>query len=184
VNVALLYVTLAFTVMFQEEAAPIAGALAAHHGHGQLPLVILACAAGTYVGDLVLYGIGRRTRTLIARPRFRPALSFIRRHPKAAPLAVRFAYGLRFTLPVTCGAAGLPFASYALWVGVSAALWATAFGLVGWEAGELALRLFHDAKHHELPLIGAVLLVWLTIFVVFHLRGRHADVDQPDAAGA
>jgi membrane protein DedA with SNARE-associated domain len=183
-SVMLLYLTLAVTVMFQEEAAPIAGALAAHHGHGKLWLVILACMAGTYIGDLILYGIGRRTRSLIERPRFRSALAFIRRHPKAAPLAVRFAYGLRFTLPVTCGAAGLPFATYALWVGVSAALWATAFGLVGWGAGEVALRLFHDAKHHELPLIAVVLLIWLTVFIILRLRGRHTDVDQPDTAGA
>lgn len=180
----LLYLGLAVTVMFQEEAAPIAGALAAHHGHGDLWLVIVACAIGTYVGDLILYGVGRRTRRLIARPRFRSALTFIRRHPKAAPLAVRFAYGLRFTLPVSCGAAELPFPTYALWVGVSAALWATVFGLVGWGAGEVALRLFHDAKHHELPLIAAVLVVWLTVFVVFRVRGRHPDVDQPDVASA
>ena len=61
----LLYLGLAVTVMFQEEAAPIAGALAAHHGHGELWLVILACGLGTYAGDLILYGIGRRTLRLI-----------------------------------------------------------------------------------------------------------------------
>lgn len=180
----LLYIGLAVTVTFQEEAAPVAGALAAHHGHGELWLVILACAIGTYVGDLILFGIGRRTRGLIQRPRFRRALAFIRRHPRGAPLAVRFAYGLRFTLPVTCGAAGIPLASYALWVGLSAVVWATAFGLVGWGAGEVAVRLFHDARHHEAPMIAVVLLLWLTVFVVLHLRGRHHDVDARDAAGA
>lgn len=180
----LLYLGLAVTVMFQEEAAPIAGALAAHHGHGELWLVILACGIGTYIGDLLLYGLGWRTRSLIARPRFRRALAFIRRHPRGAPLAVRFAYGLRFTLPVTCGAAGVPFGGYALWVGVSAALWATVFGLLGWGAGEVAVRLFHDAEHHEVPMIAFVLLVWLIVFVVLHLRGRHHDVDARDTAGA
>jgi len=183
-SLALLYLTLAVTVIFQEEAAPIAGALAAHHGHGELGLVILACTAGTYIGDLTLYLIGRRTRSLIQRPRFRAALAFIQRHPRAAPFAVRFAYGLRFTLPVTCGAAGVPFATYALWVGVSAALWATLFGLVGWGMGEVALRLFHDAQHHELPVIGVVLLVWLVVFLTVHLKGRHDDVDERAAAGA
>jgi membrane protein DedA with SNARE-associated domain len=180
----LLYLGLAVTVMFQEEAAPIAGALAAHHGHGDLGLVILSCMIGTYLGDLILYGVGRRTRAFLERPRFRRALAFIRRHPRAAPLAVRFAYGLRFTLPVTCGAAGIRFSSYAAWVGVSAALWATVFGLVGWAAGKVAVRLFHDAEHHELPMIAAVLLGWLTVVVVVHLRGRHHDVDARDVAGA
>lgn len=180
----LLYATLFLTVMVQEEAAPIAGALAAHEGHGNLWLVIFACALGTWVGDLTLYGIGRRARRLIERPRFRPALAFIRQHPRAAPLAVRFAYGLRFTLPVTCGASRLPLTSYVPWVGASAALWAGAFGLVGWGAGEAALRLFHDAVHHELPLIAVVLLGWLSVFVIFQVRGRRHDVDARNATGA
>jgi membrane protein DedA with SNARE-associated domain len=136
------------------------------------------------VGDLVLFGIGRRSRGLMQRPRFRRALAFIRRHPRGAPLAVRFAYGLRFALPVTCGAAGIPLGSYALWVGLSAVVWATVFGIVGWGAGEVAVQLFHDARHHEAPMIAIVLLLWLTVFLVTHLRGRHHDVDARDAAGA
>jgi len=182
-SMLLLYLVLAVTVMVQEEAAPIAGALAARQGHGELWLVIAACAAGTFAGDLILYGVGRRTKALLQRPRFRPALAFIRRHPITAPLAVRFAYGMRFALPVSCGASQVPFRSYAAWVGLSAVVWATAFGLVGWGAGHLALQLLHDAEH-DVPLIAAILVVWVTGFIVLYLRGRGRDFAARNSAAS
>ena len=100
---------------------------------------------------------------------------------------VRFAYGLRFTLPLACGAAHLPVASYALWVGVSAVVWAGVFTAVGWSAGELALRLFHDVEHYELPLIALTFAVWLTVLVWRRVHRRAADPrdsDSPDGAAS
>lgn len=182
-----LYLTLFVTVIFQEEAAPIAGALAAHHEHLDPVWVALACALGTWSGDLALYVIGRRGRRFLERPGFAKALAVVRKHPRGAPLAVRFAYGLRFTLPLACGVAHLPAARYAAWVGISAALWAALFTLVGWTGGEIALRLFRDVEHYELPLIALVLGVWVATLVWRRLR-RHARRDGPRpsdvAAGA
>lgn len=160
-----LYLTLFVTVAIQEEAAPIAGALAAHHAHLDPVWVLLACAAGTWLGDVILYVIGRRGRRFLDRPGFAKALDLVRRHPRAAPLAVRFAYGLRFTLPIACGVARLPAASYLAWIGVSALLWSGVFTVVGWTAGALALQLFHDAEHYELPLVVAVLAAWVAVMV-------------------
>jgi membrane protein DedA with SNARE-associated domain len=56
-----LYLTLIVTGIFQEEAAPIAGALAAHHEHLEPLWVAIAFAFGTWVGDLVLASAGERT---------------------------------------------------------------------------------------------------------------------------
>jgi membrane protein DedA with SNARE-associated domain len=183
-----LYLTLLVTVAFQEEAAPIAGALAAHHAHLDPVWVALACALGTWGGDLALYVIGRRGHRFLDRPGFAKALGLVRRHPRGAPLAVRFAYGLRFTLPIACGVAHLPAARYALWAGVSAALWSALFTVVGWTAGELALRLFRDVRHYELPLIAAVLTTWVLLLVWRFARRREEGSDGPRpgdaAAGA
>ncbi len=178
-----LYLTLVVAVVVQEEAAPIAGALAAHHEHLDPLWVWLSCGLGTWMGDLVLYEVGRRSHRFLDRPRFAKALALVRRHPRAAPLAVRFAYGLRFTLPLACGAARLPAGRYVAWVGLSAALWAGVFTAVGWAAGELALRLFHDVAHYELPLIALVLAAWLAVLVWRRTR-RHARRDGPDASDA
>jgi membrane protein DedA with SNARE-associated domain len=178
-----LYLTLFVTVIFQEEAAPIAGALAAHHQHLDPIWVALACALGTWAGDIALYVIGRRGHRFLNRPGFARALALVRRHPRGAPLAVRFAYGLRFSLPIACGAARLPAGPFVLWVGASALLWSGLFTAVGWTTGELALRLFRDVEHYELPVIALVLMVWLAILLVRRLRA-HPRSDDPDASNA
>ncbi|HUX35105.1 MAG TPA: hypothetical protein VMV51_14625, partial [Gemmatimonadaceae bacterium] len=81
------------------------GGLAAHNHHLRFELVVLWVAAGVWGADIVLYYLGRwRGRWLRQRwPKLRGvilrALRFVRRHPWRSSLAVRFAYGLRFTLP-------------------------------------------------------------------------------------
>jgi membrane protein DedA with SNARE-associated domain len=152
------------TVVLQEEVAPLAGGAAAHHGHGSLLLVIAACAAGS---------CGRLTR----RARLGRPLRFIARHPLAAPLVMRFSIGARFTLAIACGAAGLPVGRFALWDGVSAALWSTVYGLLGWGAGELAERLFADLRHHEIVAVAGVTVMWLAVFALLHLRGGGPEAD-------
>lgn len=179
-----LCLTLFLAVLLQEEAAPIAGALAAHHDHLDPWWVGLSCGLGAWTGDIVLYLVGRRGSRLFGRPGFAKARGFVVRHPRGAPLAVRFAYGLRFTLPLACGAARLPFAPYALWVGVSTALWSGLFTTVGWVAGELALRLFHDLEHYELPFIALAMVAWLAILVWGRGRGSAAKPDGPAVANA
>ncbi len=181
-----LYLTLLVTVAFQEEAAPIAGALAAHHAHLDPLWVALSCGVGTWLGDLVLYVVGRHGRRFLDRPGFAKALDVVRRHPRAAPLAVRFAYGMRFSLPIACGVARLPAPTYVAWVGLSAALWSGVFTVVGWTAGEIALRLFHDVQHYEVPLIILVLAAWLAVMLWRFLHRGHVrpDGSRPGNAAA
>lgn len=166
-----MYLMLVATVIVQEEAAPLWGGLAAHHGHADLPLVMGACAIGAWLGDLALYAIGRRGGRLVWHFPVSRGLDFLRRHPHLAPLGIRFAYGLRWSLPMAAGAAGIPWRSYAPWAAFSAVVWSTLYTAIGWTAGEVATRVFHNVKHYELPLIGAIGVTWLAIFL-WHLLGR------------
>jgi membrane protein DedA with SNARE-associated domain len=165
------YVVLAATVIVQEEAAPLAGGLAAHHGHAHLPLIIGACAVGSWLGDLTLFGLGRRGGRLVQRFPVTRRLGVLQRHPRLAPFAIRFAYGLRWSLPIAAGVAGIPWRSYAPWAALSAVVWSTVYASIGWGAGALATRVFGDLEHYELPLIGAIGFVWLVI-VAWRLGGH------------
>jgi membrane-associated protein len=165
------YLVLVATVIVQEEAAPLAGGLAAHHGHADLPFIIAACAIGAWLGDLALYAIGRRGGRLVQRVPVARSLDVLRRHPRLAPLVIRFAYGLRWSLPMAAGAAGISWRSYAPWAGLSAVVWSTFYTAIGWGAGELAQRLFRDVEHYEVPLIGVIVVAWLVI-LLWHLLGR------------
>jgi len=180
----LLYAALFLTVIWQEEAAPLAGALAAHHGHADLWLVWASCALGTWAGDLTLWAVGRGGKRALARPGIARALALVREHPRAAPLAVRFAYGMRFTLPIACGAAGVRLPAFALWAGISAVAWAGLFTLAGWTAGEAAVRLFREAEHYELPAVILVFAIGATLFAAQWLRRRSRSHAKAPARAA
>lgn len=155
----LIYLILAATVLFQEEAAPLAGGLAAHHGHADLPLIVLVCAAGSWAGDLLLYALGRRSAGRVRQLPAGRALNWLRRHPRIAPLLIRFAYGARWSLPLAAGAAGVSVRNYVVWGGISALLWASIYAAIGWGAGALAMQLLSRARHYELPVIAVLMLV-------------------------
>lgn len=173
----LLYATMVVAVGFQEEFAPLAGALAAHYGHGEIWLVALACAVGSWLHGAGLYVVGHRGKAALRGERFRRPLDLVRRHPVRALLASRFAYGLRLTLPIACGAAGVPFGPFALWTGVSSVVWAAVYCAIGWWAGELAVRTLRDLKQFELP-VGAALLAAGVVFYLWR-RGRAQVLQVP-----
>ena len=159
---------------FQEEFAPLAGSLAAHHGRGDIWLVAVACAFGSWLHGLTLYSIGRRARNLLKRPAFARPLEQLHDHRLKALLGIRFAYGLRLTLPLACGAADIPAGSFALLTAVSSVVWAALFTTIGWFAGELAVTLIRDLRHYEVE-AGAVLLA---LGAAFYLWRRRRTRDQ------
>jgi len=174
----LLYTTMVVLVGFQEEFAPLAGALAAHHGHGEIWLVAAACAAGAWLHGLALYYVGHRGRTVLQRPALQRALGLVRRHQIPALLGSRLAYGLRLTIPVACGAADVPFGLFALLTALSSAVWAGLFCTIGWFAGELAVSALHDLRHYEVR-AGGVLIFAGLLFFLWRRRRTQADTGEP-----
>ncbi len=171
-----LYATMTVAAAFQEEFAPLAGALAAHNGHGEIWLVGAACAAGSWLHGVTLYGIGQRARTIARRPALQRPLAMIRTHRLKALLGIRFFYGLRLTLPLACGAAGIPFGPFALWTAVSSLVWAAAFSTLGWFAGELGVRLMKDVRHYEVPAGAVLLLLGFAFYLWRRRRLREAEL--------
>src|SRR5581483_3068609 len=104
------YVTLGATSIFTEEAAPVVAGFAAHQGHLHVIRAAMACAVGSWAADAMLYALGRWRAVRVARrwPKLlgpmERLLAIVRRHPWRASVAVRYAYGARLLLPITCGA--------------------------------------------------------------------------------
>ncbi|HVZ78411.1 MAG TPA: VTT domain-containing protein [Gemmatimonadaceae bacterium] len=173
------YITLGVSGIFTEETSPLIGGLAAHNRHLQFTMVVLAVGLGTWLADILLYYLGRWRGRWVRRrwPRLRGvilrALRVVRRHPWRSSLAVRFAYGLRFTLPIACGAARVPIVLYAIGSGISAALWSLTFTFVGWGFGRTTKVLVGHPRRYELYVGAAVILLALLAFVV--ARRRHVE---------
>lgn len=168
------YVTLALASFITEELAPIGGGIAAHRGDLDVVNVAMSVFVGSWGASVLLYVIGRWRGVWLRRryPRFgRPftrALLWVRRRPWRASLAVRYAYGLRATLPLACGAAHVPVWEYLIGSGISSLTWASLFTVVGWAFGQSADRIMRHVGRYESLLAlafagatGAVLFLYL-----------------------
>jgi membrane protein DedA with SNARE-associated domain len=173
------YLSLGATGIITEEATPLIGGLAAHNRHLHVAAVGLWVAAGTWLADLGLYYLGR-TRGDWARrrwPRLRTvtlrAFKIVRRHPWRSSLAVRWAYGLRLTLPIACGAARVPLWIYSIGAALSALSWSFFFTLLGWAFGRTTLIVLGHVRRYENYLVVAIVLAMLAVFWL--MRKRHVE---------
>jgi membrane protein DedA with SNARE-associated domain len=173
------YLSLAATGIITEEATPLIGGLAAHDGHVRLVLAGFAVALGTWIAGILLYWLGRwrgawvrerfpRTRRVMLR-----ALKVVRRHPWRSSLAVRFAYGLRITLPIACGAARMPIVIFLVGSAISCVVWGYLFTILGWAFGKSVLIVLDQVKRYEGYLVGVILIV--VAIGVWLGRRRHVE---------
>lgn len=157
------YVILGASTIVAEELAPIFAGIAAHEGELQIVRVILSITLGGWAATTLLYGLGRWKWDFIRRrfPRVRAtatvALRVVRRNQLTASLLVRFAFGLRIVLPMACGAANVPLYVYLPLSLIGSAVWTSVFTLIGYAAGEAAVRtLGHLDRASEI--VGAVVV--------------------------
>lgn len=158
------YVSLGVSTVLAEEAAPVLAGFAAHQGHLDAGRAMLACALGSWLGDVALYCLGRtRAASTVTRWHWLAApaerlLGVVGRHPWRASVATRFAYGARLILPITCGTARVRIRTYLIGSGASALVWSVLFTALGWTFGRTAVELVGEIRRHE-DLIAIALVV-------------------------
>lgn len=184
------YVTLGATSILTEEVAPLLGGVAAQQGQLGLVRVALAITLGTWAAHIGLYYLGRwrgkwvRERWPRAGRYLTRALRFVRRHPWRSSIAVRYAYGLRLTLPMACGAARVPLLTYVIGSGISALTWSSLFTVLGWAFGRTAMQVVrHVRRFEDVILLAGVGVVGVLLFLVTR-RSQTADTEDrlPDPA--
>ena len=180
------YITLGAVSFVTEEFAPITGGVAAHEGHLVLIWVACSCAAGTWAADIGLYYLGRWRGAWIRKrwPRigraFTRTLMGVRRAPWRSSLAVRYAYGLRITLPIACGAAHVPVAEYLAGSAISALTWASLFTVLGWVFGRSAELVMRHVRRYE-DVVGLAVAGLLGILVLLYVRRTEQPTEDPHA---
>ena len=180
------YVALGGSSIVTEELAPVLGGIAAHEHQLGLLRVMVACAAGSWVGMLVFYFLGRwRGQWAAARwPRIGGHLAAIlepvRRRPWRSSIATRFAIGARWALPAACGAARVPLWVYLTGSAVSSLVWAPPFTLLGWAFGETAVMFVDRFKDYG-AVVSVLLVAAVVVFVYGRWRRRHRPRNRPVA---
>lgn len=157
----------------------------AHNGHLSLFAVGAWVTAGTWTAHVLLYFLGRwrgdwvRQRWPKLRVFMLRVFRVVRRHPWRCSLAVRFAFGLRLTLPIACGAARVPLWLYVVGSGISAIAWSYLFTVVGWGFGEASLRILGHMRSYEAKI--AFSLVIIVILALYFMRRRRVQDEVVDA---
>jgi membrane protein DedA with SNARE-associated domain len=183
------YITLGATGIITEEATPLIGGLAAHDHRLHLSAVILWVAGGTWLSAIGLYYIGRWRGDWARRrwPRIRVvilgAFKIVRRHPWRSSLAVRWAYGLRLTLPIACGAARISIVIYLIGSAISCLSWSFVFTMLGWAFGRTTLLVVGHVRRYENYLVALIVLILAIVFWLMRKKHVEDEVVEVLAAG-
>ncbi len=110
------------------------------------------------------------------------ALRIVRRHPWRSSCAVRWAYGLRLTLPIACGAARLPLPVYLIGSAISCVTWAYFFSLIGWAFGRTTLIVLGHVRRYENFLVVAIVLILAIVF--WAMRKQHVEDEVVEVLAA
>ncbi|MET0285827.1 MAG: DedA family protein [Polyangiales bacterium] len=180
------YLALLGGTVLEGEAVLVAAGAMAHQGLLSLPWVIVAAFAGSLLGDQTWFLLGRRYGTPFLQKR--PALlaragvvqTWLDKYGTLFLMGFRFLYGLRTVTPVLLGATGFPMRRFALLNTLGAALWAIAFGAIGYGLGAgLKAVLSRHGHTHELLLIGAGAAVVAAVAVYLRVRQRERRGTDP-----
>jgi membrane protein DedA with SNARE-associated domain len=149
------------------ESVLLAAGFAAHRGMLELHQVVAIAFIAGALGDQLCFYLGRHQgQRLLARfPSLQAQLCrvepMLARHPNAAILSLRFLYGLRTAGPIALGALGVSRWRFALLNLLSAALWAGAFSLLGYQFGHVLEQLLPQLRTVEESVLVALLCVAL-----------------------
>jgi membrane protein DedA with SNARE-associated domain len=160
------------------ETSVIIGGVAAGAGEQSLLLVIVAGAAGAFLGDNTAYSIGallsgRIERYASHRPKFQKRLDWaqhqIRLRGGILLITARFIPGGRSAMTISSGITRQPRRWFMGWIAVAAVIWATYAALLGYIGG----KAFED-NHTKAFLLAFVTALSATILieVVRHFWGK------------
>jgi membrane protein DedA with SNARE-associated domain len=161
------YLALAASTLFVSELAPIVGGMAVPEGRLGVARVVAAVTLGGWAGTTLLYVAGRlkwdwvRRRSRSARAAGTLALRLVARYPVRASFLVRFLFGARILLPMACGAARVPLATYLPLSFLGSLAWSAVFTAVGVAAGEAAEAMLRNIAQVErtVQVAGGLLLL-------------------------
>ncbi|MBE7417448.1 MAG: DedA family protein [Ideonella sp.] len=160
--------------LVEGETLLLLGGAAARHGELAWYAVVAVGAFGGWLGDQLLFALGRwRGRAWLHR---RPAaqahaqrvLHWIARHPDTAVVGVRFVYGMRLLGPAVIGMSGVPVARFMVVNALGALVWASLWVTLG----GLAQRAAHAWIRSTHPWLLGIAVLVAALAALFAWRSR------------
>lgn len=173
------YLAVLLVTFIEGETIVILAGFAVHYfGVLELHWVIVAAVAGSFSGDQLWYYIGRHwgpkiiARRLSWQESAQRVYKHLHRHQYWLILTFRFYYGLRNVTPFVVGASHVPRLRFFTLNLIGAIIWAVSFAYIGYFLGEASKYFIADFKRYGLYLLGALVALGVTFWVVTILRLR------------
>jgi membrane protein DedA with SNARE-associated domain len=168
------------------ETTLIAASLLASQGDLRLVLVIAAAATGAIVGDSIGYFIGRKAgRGLFERlsrrskhfstDRIERAERYFHKYGVWTVFFGRFVALLRIFAGPMAGMLRMPYPQFLAANSAGGIAWSTTIGIVAYNIGDNADKIFGELSVWALALIGAVVV---TAYAVYKLRHRRRTTGE------
>jgi membrane protein DedA with SNARE-associated domain len=172
--------------VLEGETVLVLAGFAAHLGYLSLPAVIATAAIAGFIGDQVLYAIGRRwgERIFASHPTLaalRPrAKELVDRHGAWAAFGLRFLVGMRLAGAIAIGASGFPQRRYLPANAAGAIVWAVLIGCAGYAFGQAFTLFLERARHLELAAFAVLLALGsITVFMLRRRKRQWAGASAP-----
>ena len=187
------YIIVFAGTFFEGETVLMVGGISARLGYLDLVSVMLVATAGSFLGDVFYFFLGRYYGYRLLRwwPSARLGAARVNRllyrHRILFILGFRFVYGIRTISPFVLGMGSVPAVAFVALNFVSAALWAVVIAALGYAFGEVAARLLAEVMHFEqIAIVGvfaAGAALWLVHFVRIRRRARREEGGQNSGDG-
>jgi membrane protein DedA with SNARE-associated domain len=171
------YAAVAVGCFIEGETVLLLAGIAAQVGYLTFPGILIAAALGGFCSDETAFWAGRSFGPrLIARSarltELQPAVrARLERHAVWMAFCVRFAIGFRTAVPLLLGASGMAPRRFMALNLLGAALWAFAYGSLGFLSGGVVTGFLNETQRH-LPVFAIVAIVVLAIVLLARMLRR------------
>ncbi len=172
------YLAVFIGALLEGETVLVMAGFAAQRGYLQLPAVMAVAFLGGFIGDQLLFFLGRRHgHRIVARfPAMAQRVAIVdgllsRYH---APLifGIRFMYGLRIVGPIALGMGTVSAGKFFIFNLLGAFVWAILIAGAGFLFGQTLELVLHDIKQYELWGLGAIVLISGALWLAYRSRRR------------
>jgi membrane protein DedA with SNARE-associated domain len=163
------------------EAIVVAAGFFASRGHLDVILVTLVAFAGSFVGHIFWFWLGRAhgIRLLDRFPsmkrHFGKSVRVFERYGAAAIIITQWLYGLRITCAVIIGMSRISIAKFLVYEAISCALWSVAITALGYYFGRAIETLLGRVEHIEKYGLAIILLIAIGFWLYHRWKEKREE---------
>lgn len=180
------YLAVFVGTFLEGETILVMGGFFAERGYLLLPFVILTAFAGSYVGHVCWFWLGRSqgVRLLDRFPRlkkhFGKGIRLFERYGAPAIFITQWLYGLRITCAVIIGISKISTIKFLLYEALTCFVWAIVIGTAGFYFGRAVERVLGKAAHIEKYGLLLLVVVAVGLWAYHRWKDRREELETPE----